>query len=214
MSSVVGLIGCISSGKNSCANHLVEEYGYIPLSFANALKGAVSSMYGWDRALLEGDTEESREWREIPCPYWSHYLDADSATPRIVLQRFGTEYVRNQILRDFWGKRLAKEIDLANPNTNYVITDARFSNECDLITAVGGTTIRVERPDTDPHIVKQLLARVRSGQYVSLDELEIISKSEGIHMSELEHVLVKEDISIINDAELQDMFVALEEALS
>ena len=42
-------------------------------------------MFGWDREMLEGDTEESRDWREKVDPYWSTET-GNPITPRLILQ--------------------------------------------------------------------------------------------------------------------------------
>ncbi len=42
-------------------------------------------MFNWDREMLEGNTKESREWREKPDAFWSKQMDKE-ITPRWVLQ--------------------------------------------------------------------------------------------------------------------------------
>ena len=53
---IVGLVGFIGAGKGTVADLLVERHNFIKESFANSVKDAVSVVFGWDRALLEGDT--------------------------------------------------------------------------------------------------------------------------------------------------------------
>jgi hypothetical protein len=60
---VIGLVGFLGSGKGTVADTL-KLYNFIPESFSNPLKDAVAIIFGWDRSLLEGDTKESREFRE------------------------------------------------------------------------------------------------------------------------------------------------------
>ena len=61
---VIGVAGLIGGGKWSVADILVGEFGFEKLSFADSLKDMIASIFGWERRLLEGDTKESREWRE------------------------------------------------------------------------------------------------------------------------------------------------------
>ena len=68
---IVGVLGFMSSGKGTVGEILAEEMGFAPLSFAGSLKDAVSAIFGWDRSLLEGDSKESREFRETPDPFWT-----------------------------------------------------------------------------------------------------------------------------------------------
>ena len=61
---IIGLSGNIGSGKDTIANYLVDKYNFRKVSFASKLKDIVSILYDWDRIMLEGNTPESREWRE------------------------------------------------------------------------------------------------------------------------------------------------------
>ncbi len=61
---IIGICGLISSGKGTVADILVEKHNFIKLSFADKLKDGVATVFGWDRAMLEGDTVESRKWLE------------------------------------------------------------------------------------------------------------------------------------------------------
>ena len=81
---LIGLVGLIGSGKDTVADFLVKDHEFQRDSFAKSLKDAVSAIFGWDRQLLEGATQESRMWRERIDPYWSNKLDR-AVTPRYVL---------------------------------------------------------------------------------------------------------------------------------
>ena len=61
---IIGVCGLIGGGKGTVGDILVEQYDFKKLSFADKLKDAVAEMFDWDRALLEGITDESRNWRE------------------------------------------------------------------------------------------------------------------------------------------------------
>ena len=67
---IVGICGLIGSGKGTVADILVEQ-GFTKVSFADKLKDGVSTIFGWDRSLLEGDTDESRDWREQADEFWT-----------------------------------------------------------------------------------------------------------------------------------------------
>ena len=71
---IVGLLGYIGSGKGTVSSVLVNEYGFRQDSFASTLKDACSAIFGWERHMLEGDTKESREWREQVDPWWEEKL--------------------------------------------------------------------------------------------------------------------------------------------
>jgi hypothetical protein len=139
--ALIGLVGFIGSGKGTVADILTRNHGFIKESFANAVKDAVAPIFGWDRTMLEGDTPESRKWRETPDSWWSEKLGRPFS-PRIALQLMGTESGRNVFHTDVWVLSLLRRI---NPNKNYVLADVRFPNEIDLIRSQGGKVVRVKR---------------------------------------------------------------------
>ena len=140
---IIGICGLIGSGKGTVADCLVQEHGFTKISFADKLKDAVATMFDWDRAMLEGDTNESREWREKPDTFWSNETN-EHITPRLVLQLFGTDCMRHGFYDGIWVS-LVKQKILTNPNVNYVIPDARFQNELQMIRDVGGQVWQVQR---------------------------------------------------------------------
>ena len=91
---IIGICGLIGSGKDTIADYLVTNYNFKKLSFADKLKDSVATMFDWDRELLDGKTDESRAWREKEDAYWTKELGY-SVTPRLVLQKFGTECMRD-----------------------------------------------------------------------------------------------------------------------
>jgi len=140
---LIGLCGLIGSGKGTVADILVNEYDFTKISFADSLKNGIATIFDWDRSLLEGDTKESREWRETIDPFWTNEVGFN-VTPRLVLQLFGTECMRNGFHDNIWVSVVKKKIT-DNPNTNYVIPDTRFVNEIDMIRSLGGWIWEVNR---------------------------------------------------------------------
>jgi hypothetical protein len=137
---LVGFLGFIGSGKGT-AGEILQQSGFIPVSFAGKLKDAVACIFGWPRRLLEGDTDESRAFREAKDEYWTKVLKK-TITPRLVLQWMGTEAGRNVFGVDLWVGALLRDID---PLNNYVITDVRFPNEIQMVSDSGGRLIEIAR---------------------------------------------------------------------
>ena len=138
---IIGICGLIGSGKGTVADILVDTHGFEKISFADKLKDGVATIYGWDRNMLEGDTPESREWRETPDEFWTKETGKE-ITPRLVLQLFGTDCMRNGFDQGIWVS-LVKNKLLQNMGKNYVIPDVRFYNELTMIKEVGGILIKV-----------------------------------------------------------------------
>ena len=145
---IIGICGLIGAGKDTAADYLVNFYGFRRDSFAATLKDAVSSVFGWNRELLEGRTKNAREWREQVDPWWSERLNMPQLTPRLVLQLWGTEVCRKGFHDDIWIASVENKIRMAKDNI--VISDCRFPNEIQSIRNAGGRVIRIARgPDPD-----------------------------------------------------------------
>ena len=140
---IVSISGLIGSGKDTVSNFLVTKHGFKRYSFASPLKDAISSIFGWDRVLLEGLTPESRVWREQVDEWWAAKLNMPHLTPRWVLQYWGTNLFRDQFHDEIWIHSLERK--LMQESGDVVITDVRFNNELNLIKKLGGITLRVKR---------------------------------------------------------------------
>ena len=146
MRKIIGIAGLIGSGKDTVANHLINSHSFRRIKFADKLKDGVAAIFEWPRELLEGDTDESRKWRETPDAFRTKEL-GEEITPRYVLQKFDTE-VRDGFHVHTWTILLKKTI-LQNPHIDYVIPDVRFPHEDKIIKELGGEMWKVSRGD-DP----------------------------------------------------------------
>lgn len=142
---IIGTIGFIGCGKGTVADILVEKHGFVKLSFADAVKDATAAIFGWQRSLLEGDTEESRIFRETRDEWWSEKT-GKHITPRYMLQIMGTEAGRDVFHKDIWVYALERKMEMYQ---NVVIADVRFPNEIEWMRSKGGFAVRVSRGD-DP----------------------------------------------------------------
>jgi hypothetical protein len=144
---IIGVIGFIGSGKGTAADVLVEKHGFVKLSFADAVKDATAAIFGWQRSLLEGDTEESRIFREKSDDWWANKFGYEHFSPRLALQLMGTEAGRDVLHKDVWVYALERKMEMYQ---HVVIADVRFPNEIDWMRSKGGFAVRVTRgPDPD-----------------------------------------------------------------
>jgi hypothetical protein len=144
--ALIGLLGSIGSGKGTVSDILVDNHHFVKDSFASSLKDGCAQIFDWPRDLLEGDTKESREWREQCDEWWAEKLGIEGFSPRLCLQLVGTESLRNNFHSDIWLLTLENRLR-KNPDQNVVIADVRFPNEIEMVSRVGGKLILVERGD-------------------------------------------------------------------
>lgn len=207
--NTIGILGNIGSGKNTVAQYLATK-GCIPTSFAGPIKDLCTSVFGWDRELLEGETDESREFRESIDLYWSKKLNISNFTPRLALQLIGTDVMRNHFDPNIWLNSLEYRVKkLHNQNECVVISDCRFKNELELIKRVGGTTILVQR-DEKPEWYDIALA-ANNGDAVAK---HIMSRDfSDVHSSEYDWIGCDIDFTINNNGTLEELYANVDEVI-
>jgi hypothetical protein len=193
--SIIGLVGFAGCGKGTVADILVKKYGYTKIAFADSVKDACSVIFGWERSLLEGDTEQSREFREKTDAFWSARLGYD-LTPRLALQKMGTEAGRDVFGMNLWITSVENKILQYD---NVVLADTRFPNEIAFIHKLYGTVIRVKR-GPEPEWWSAALAE-NSGNIP--DGMK--KHHSKIHYSEWAWIGTKFDHTLENDGDLNDL---------
>lgn len=203
--NLIGVVGLIGSGKDTVSQY-IKQRGYVQDSFAASLKDIVSVLFGWPRELLEGDTEQSRAFRETVDLYWSKKLDMPAFTPRYALQYIGTEVLRNGFHQDIWLSSLEYRL-LKNENSQVIISDTRFENEVDMIRGAGGVIIRVKRGDDPEWWPTAQLAN--QGDEVALATMKMV----GVHYSEWAWANTVPDFVINNDGTLEELYSQVDQVL-
>jgi hypothetical protein len=143
--------GIVQEGK--LENHCFD--GVKQYSFADTLKRFCIQCFGLTHEQCYGTESQKNsltkiQWKNFP-GFDCKSLRYDSyMTAREVLQYFGTNIVR-RINQDAWVQATVKTIDDDTHKTGdervclAIITDARFPNELEAITNVGGKTVRLLR---------------------------------------------------------------------
>ena len=194
---IVGLVGFIGAGKGTVADLLVDRHDFEKESFANSVKDACATIFGWNRAMLEGDTLESRAWREQPDVWWSEKLGREFS-PRLALQLMGTEAGRDVFHPDLWVHTTMRRCE-NNPWHNHVIADVRFPNEINAIVKSGGKVVRVRRGE-DP----EWFALARECNIYNKQEIMRNAYPE-VHYSEWAWVGSHYDIVMDNNCSLDEL---------
>lgn len=207
--NTIGLLGNIGSGKNTVAQYLATK-GCIPISFAGPLKDLCASIFGWERELLEGETEESRQFRESVDLYWSKQLSIPEFTPRLALQLIGTDVMRNHFHENIWINSLEYRVKkLHHKNQCVVISDCRFRNEVDLIKKVGGTIILVQRAEKPEWF--EIALKANQGDAVAKHIMNRDFKD--VHSSEWDWIGSEIDFTINNDGTLEELYASIDKII-
>lgn len=132
---IIGIAGYKSSGKGTAGSILVDKYKFQEKSFASPIKDLVSTMFGLDRDMLEGNDCKLRTIRDNP------NFGAYGKSGRELLQVIGTG-MRHIVDTNIWVDMAIKQ---CVAKENYVFTDVRFPNEVEAIAMAGGFTVGVKR---------------------------------------------------------------------
>lgn len=202
----------IGSGKNSAADEFIK-LGFEKDSFAASLKDACSVIFGWDRELLEGITDESRTFRETPDIFWTNKLRDGKGkfshslafTPRLALQWIGTDVMRDHFHQDIWINSMEYRLQ-KDPNKNIVISDCRFKNEINLIKHLGGKLIQVNRGKKPTWYNTAIDAH-----HNDPSAIEFMKKFTDVHQSEWDWIGADVDYVINNDSSFEDLQLRVRE---
>lgn len=154
---IIGIAGKKRSGKDTIADFLIKEYGFIKYGFADPIKEIAKIIFGFNEEQLYGDKkgEIDENWK---------------IKPRDFFQKFGTDYgqfifpehfpdtFKNVNKRSLWvlvfNKWYLKK-KREDPYIKVIINDVRFNHEFECIQKLGGYIMKVERDNNkieDNHI--------------------------------------------------------------
>lgn len=202
---IIGISGFANSGKGTVADILVNNYHFQKFSFADAVKDATMVIFGWPRNLLEGNTEESRIFRETPDEYWSRKFNKPF-TPRLAMQIMGTEACRNSYHPDIWIHVLEKRI--RHFGGNIVIADVRFPNEMKFIRDQNGMCVRVKRGNEPPWYETAYKENTthEDEHWILMDNNELMSQRfPEVHESEWKWIGPHFDFIIHNNSDIETL---------
>lgn len=198
---IIGICGQIGHGKDTLANTFATNLYYRKISFAGTLKDICATLFGWPRNLLEGDTVESRLFRESTDEFWEKKLGIKGFNPRYALQYVGTDVFRHHFHSDIWSLAIEKRIESYKIiDEDIVISDVRFPNEADMIKSRGGHLIRIIRKDKTSWWY-DVAVKANAGCGFSRQILEEV----GIHESEYALAGYQEDFTVHNDKDISDL---------
>ncbi len=162
---IIGITGKAGAGKDTVADLLVREHGFVKVALADPMKRFCKEVLGFTTEQLWGPSEmRNAPDTRLPWPggFNSHL------TPRFALQQLGTEWGR-ACYEDVWidyAVRVAQKLSVEGGYTysaklglehawrpgdeNWfspvVIPDVRFRNEFEAIRKAGGYVLKITRP--------------------------------------------------------------------
>lgn len=164
----IGLHGLPGSGKDTIADYLVANYGFVRIAFADLLKREIMQAFFVNDSVFSRENKEKPIWqlnltycREPEFVEWveSNYGKENPAvlyhtcTPRWIMQRWG-DWRRSENPNHFVN-HVESEIFKTLTFHNVVITDVRYVNEADMLTSkvpfwhrsYMSLILEVQRPD-------------------------------------------------------------------
>jgi hypothetical protein len=130
---LIGFAGLAGSGKSTAAKALVDQRGFVRVSFASPLRAMLGAL-GLTLEQMSTGKNDPIDW-------------LDGKTPRQLLQTLGTEWGRTLVHRDIWIRAASRHVaQLRNAGASGVVfDDVRFDNEAEMIQRAGGLVIRIHR---------------------------------------------------------------------
>ena len=131
---LIGLSGYAQSGKDSVAEVLVRDFGFVRIAFADKIKELLYEINPYFGYHLKDAVDMGAGWDKVK----------QNPEVRRLLQTLGVG-ARTVFGEDFWVKQAMAQMN--DPlRYDYVVTDVRFPNEMQAIWALNGKIWRVERP--------------------------------------------------------------------
>ena len=167
----IGLVGKAQSGKGTVGLHLVENYGYREVGFADPLREMALAI----NPIL--DIHEHIRYEEAVNVYG--YAGTKSRFPeaRRFLQCLGTEGGREILGEHIWVDAAVRKAEAMGAPC--VFTDVRFPNEAQAIRDHGGVVVRIVRPHMELPLDPSLEAHASETIQDSIDVDAHIFNSRG-----------------------------------
>lgn len=131
---LIGLTGPAGSGKDSVADVLCRDHGFVRYEFARPLKAMLAAI---------GVHANDRATKELPHPLFGK-------SPRRMAQTLGTEWMRELVNANGWLLLAGDFVYVHAFAKGIVITDCRFQNEAAFIAERDGVIWHIDRPGVAP----------------------------------------------------------------
>jgi sulfite reductase beta subunit-like hemoprotein len=191
---ILGLLARSGHGKTTVARYLVDAFGAEVRSLAAPLKRAVQNVFGFSDAQIWGTQEEKAA---IDPRY--------RVSPRWLLQRLGTEGLREQFGEDIHLRALLDTLrreEAARPvgasPRLYVVDDVRFPNDVRFVAAGGadyhGAVLKIvvsDAPTEPEHAAHASEIAIDDAREADIGATIVSARTEGVSslLAKVDHVL-------------------------
>lgn len=140
---LIAIHGFKQSGKDTVADYISQEYGFVKKAFATKVKQAINVIYDVPLELLNGSDEDKNTLTDVR---WDSFVgierdekqDEIFLSVRELMQIFATEMCRDK-QPNIWFEVAFKNVG------KIVVSDLRFNNEAEFIKQHKGFVIGVRR---------------------------------------------------------------------
>ncbi|MBS7457687.1 adenylate kinase [Coralloluteibacterium stylophorae] len=136
--NIIGITGKARTGKDTLAEYLVSDHGYVRIGFADPIREFVAELTGFSvEQLMDSSLKEQPiDW-------------LGGKSPRELMQTLGTEWGRQMVHEDLWllvaHMRVRAARQAGAPGV--VISDVRFDNEAQFVQELGGRVVGLTRAE-------------------------------------------------------------------
>lgn len=197
MPKIIAICGAKRSGKDVLAEHLVKNYNYEKIAFADPLKLVVKSLFNFDDDQVGIGIDTGTNRKDMIDERWG-------IAPRAALQFFGTEIMQEKIQellptikRNFFANTLKNHIENAEEGKKFVISDLRFIHEYDMLANISNIG----------HKDKMIVRVIRPSK-------NRIKVQQEPHVSELEYTNIPYDIIMINNGSIEEYISRFDKIMS
>lgn len=206
---LIAFSGTKLAGKDTGAEVLIKRHGFKRIGLADKLKDICSDVFNIPREHMDDpamkecpfkaeviltvvnidsllrtiardgfDFDFETTFRNIS----KNFQGKNLTSIRDMLQTVGTDICRSFIKDDIWLEYVKKEL---TPESNIVITDARFQNERDYLRNIGAILVLVHRPGFESkssHVSENQLGNPSDYDVIVTNDSTIISLQSSISM--------------------------------
>lgn len=169
--TIIALTGPAGCGKDTVADYLCHEHGFERFAFADAVKREAAAAFGVSVEMFNCRATKEKPFESLRLSFCRDFRfvatvlqlevgmqngtedDIEAAlskprSPRQIMQRWGTEYRKQQYGAGYWITALVEQLALTD--TPVVVTDCRFDDEAEFLRGLGADVWQLIRPDAHP----------------------------------------------------------------